>query len=188
MGIRIPYNVQSGVFRILLFSYYVSTVPMWCRNCTMARTAFQIEYSQGWIMVDAGMDRAVHHFFEKEKPQPFDEKSANLVASAVQQARLIVITHEHGDHIAGVIRNANSTVPSKTILTKEQVNALINDPQMPEIKLDEERSKEYIIADFQDVLPIAPGVVIIKAPGHTKGEIMIYAKLQNGKNTSLPAM
>lgn len=148
---------------------------------TMARTAFQINYADGFVMVDAGMDRAVHHFFEKESPQPFDDTLAAKVATAVQKAKLILITHEHGDHVAGVIRNANGTVPPKTILTKEQVATLINKPQMPEIKLDEERSRQYLVADFESVLPVAPGLVLLKAPGHTKGEIMVYAKLQNGK-------
>jgi len=149
--------------------------------CTIARTAFQIKYGQGYVMVDAGMDRAVHHFFEKDSPQPFDDAKANAVATAAQQAKLILITHEHGDHVAGVIRNANNTVPSKTILTRQQVNTLINNPHMPEIKLDETKSKEYIVTDFESVLPVAPGIVLIKAPGHTNGEIMIYTKLQNGR-------
>jgi glyoxylase-like metal-dependent hydrolase (beta-lactamase superfamily II) len=61
------------------------------------------------------------------------------------------------------------------------VNTLINNPQTPEIKLDEARSKEYMIVDIQSVLPVAPGLVLIKAPGHTPGELMVYAKLQNGK-------
>ena len=65
--------------------------------CTMARTAFQIEYGQGYVMVDAGMDRAVHHFFEKNGPQPFDDAKATLLATSIQQAKLILITHEHGD-------------------------------------------------------------------------------------------
>src|SRR5436190_6503280 len=146
-------------------------------NATMARTAFQVEYAQGYIMVDAGMDRAVHHFFEKNGPQPFDDSAANRVAVAVQQAKLIIVTHEHGDHIAGTIRNANNTIPGKTILTREQVNTLINNPQMPEIKLDENRSKEYIVVDVSSVLPIAPGLVMIKAPGHTPGEMRGYVKL-----------
>ena len=150
-------------------------------NATMARTAFQIEFPQGYIMVDAGMDRAVHHFFERNGPQPFDDSAANRVALAVQQAKLILVTHEHGDHIGGAIRNANNSIPSKTILTEEQVNALINKPQMPEIKLDEKRSQEYMVVDFESVLSVAPGVVLIKAPGHTPGELMIYAKMQNGK-------
>lgn len=148
---------------------------------TMARTAFQINYANGYIMVDAGMDRAVHHFFEKESPQPFDDKLAEQVSDALQHARLILITHEHGDHVAGVIRNANNNVAGRTILTAEQANTLIDNPQMPEIKLDKSKRSQYIITDFESILPVAPGVVLIKAPGHTKGEIMIYTKLKNGK-------
>lgn len=168
---------------------YASSIRKWSEvveggsedPCTMARTAFQVEFADGWIMVDAGMDRAVHHFFEKEKPQPFDDTAAAKVARAVQLSKLILITHEHGDHVAGAIRNANDQLPPKTILTRDQADRLINDPQMPEIKLDENRSKQYIIASFESVLPVAPGVVLIKAPGHTDGEIMIYTKLQNGR-------
>ena len=88
---------------------------------------------------------------------------------------------EHGDHVAGAIRNANDQLPPKTILTREQADNLINHPQIPEIKLDKNRSKQYIITSFESVLPVAPGVVLIKAPGHTDGEIMVYAKLQNGR-------
>ena len=150
-------------------------------NATMARTAFQIEYAKGYVMVDAGMDRAVHHFFEKNGAQPFDDSAANKVALAVQGAKLVLVTHEHGDHVAGVIRNANNSIPPKTILTKEQVNSVVNNPQMPEIKMDVARSKEYIVVDLNSILPVAPGVVLIKAPGHTPGEIMIYTRLQNGK-------
>jgi glyoxylase-like metal-dependent hydrolase (beta-lactamase superfamily II) len=149
--------------------------------CTMARTAFQISYGDEFIMVDAGMDRAVHHFFEKAGPQPFDDTLAAKVALALQRAKMVVVTHEHGDHVAGIIRNANNTIPLKTLLTKEQANTLINDPQMPEIKLDEEKSRQYMIVEFESVLPVAPGLVLIKAPGHTNGEIMIYTRLQNGK-------
>jgi glyoxylase-like metal-dependent hydrolase (beta-lactamase superfamily II) len=148
---------------------------------TMARTAFQVEYADGFIMIDAGMDKAVHHFFEKDGPQPFDDTLANKVAVAVQQARMILVTHEHGDHVGGVIRYANNTIPGKTILTREQVNTLITEPQMPEIKLDAEKSRQYLVAEFESVFPVAPGVVLIKAPGHTKGEIMIYVKTQAGR-------
>ena len=148
----------------------------------MARTAFQIQYPDGWIMVDAGMDKAVHHFFEKDGPQPFDQPKADSVRKAVEGARLILVTHEHGDHVAGVIRTAaTGSVPRKTILTRQQVNTLINEPQMPGIALTQEKSRQYIVVDLTDILPVAPGVVLIKAPGHTKGEIMVYARLQNGQ-------
>ncbi|MEI6946299.1 MBL fold metallo-hydrolase [Paraflavisolibacter sp. H34] len=150
--------------------------------CKMARTAFQIHYPDGWVMVDAGMDRQVHKFFEKEKPQPFDDAKADRVRQAVEGARLVLITHEHGDHVAGVIRTANTGgVPHKTLLTREQADALMTRPQMPEIKLGVPESRQYLIASFESLLPVAPGLVLIKAPGHTPGELMIYARLQNGK-------
>lgn len=168
---------------------YASSIKKWSDvieggsddPCTMARTAFQIVYPDGFIMVDAGMDRSVYRFFEKDGPQPFDDSLAQRVALSLQQARLILITHEHADHVAGVIQNANNTIPPKTILTDEQVQTLIDDPQLPEIKLDEKRSRQYIVTGLQSVLPVAPGVALIKSPGHTNGEIMVYAKLQNGK-------
>ena len=168
---------------------YAATVSKWKDileggnddTSSLARTTFQIVYADGYIMVDAGMDRAVHHFFENEGPQPFDDTLASKVAAAVQHAKLILVTHEHGDHVAGVVRTTNNTIPAKTILTEEQVYSLVNNPQMPEIKLAEERSKQYLVTSFESVLPVAPGVVLIKAPGHAKGEIMIYTRLQNGK-------
>jgi len=150
--------------------------------CKMARTAFQVMYPDGWIMVDAGMDRAVHKFFEKQGPQPFDDAKADSIRRAVENAKLILVTHEHGDHVAGVIRTAaTGSVPRKTILTRQQVNSLIEKPQMPEIALTEEKSRQYMVVDVESILPVAPGVVIIKAPGHTRGEIMIYTRLQNGQ-------
>ena len=150
--------------------------------CKMARTVFQIVYPDGWIMVDAGMNRDIHHFFEKQGPQPFDDAKAGQVVKAIQGAKLVLITHEHGDHVGNAVYgNQVSSVNFKTVLTKDQVNTLIHNPHMPEIKLDENKSKSYLVVDFDDILPVAPGVVLIKAPGHTPGEIMVYTKLQSGK-------
>lgn len=184
-ALTIPGSLPEGINYIK----YAASIRKWKDivedggndDATMARTAFQISYPDGYIMVDAGMDRAVHHFFEKESAQPFDDSLANKVSEALQDARLVLITHEHGDHVAGVIRNANNTLAGKTVLTKEQADVLTNEPQMPEIKLDDSKRNQYIIADFETILPVAPGVVLIKAPGHTSGEIMIYTKLKNGK-------
>ena len=176
-GMAIPGSLPASIHYIK----YASSIRKWSDivedggddPCTMARTAFQIVFEKSYIMVDAGMDRAVHHFFEKDSPQPFDDTAASRVAAAVQNAQMILVTHEHGDHVAGVIRNASDAVAAKTMLTSEQIQTLINEPQMPEIKLDENRAKQYINVSFESVLPVAPGVVLIKAPGHTAGEIMI---------------
>lgn len=52
---------------------------------------------------------------------------------------------------------------------------------MHEIKLSKEQTNQFNLINFREYLSIAPGVVLIKAPGHTASEIMIYVKLKNQK-------
>lgn len=147
-----------------------------------ARTAYQLVYANSSVMIDAGMDEQVHHFFGKGKVEPYFSSANDTIQKALVKASKILITHEHGDHIAGVLRTKNyKALAPKTILTYQQVNTLLHAPQMPELAIDRIRVKDFITVDFYDILPVAPGVVLIKAPGHTPGEIMIYAQCENGK-------
>src|SRR5712691_12921256 len=87
-----------------------------------ARTVFQVVYADGYVMVDAGMDEQVHNFFGRGVVEPYDPESAKQVERAVRGARAIIVTHEHGDHVAGVIHTPfASELASKTILTRDQV-------------------------------------------------------------------
>ena len=147
-----------------------------------ARTAFQVVYVDGTVMVDAGMDRQVHAFFGRGVAEPYDTAAAERVARAVDRARLIVVTHEHGDHVAGVIRAAHTAdLAHKTILTRTQVDTLITTPQMPEIKLSADLARQFIVVDYNECYPVAPGIVIIKAAGHTPGSQMVYVALESGR-------
>jgi glyoxylase-like metal-dependent hydrolase (beta-lactamase superfamily II) len=146
-----------------------------------ARTAFQVMYPDSYVMVDAGMDLAVHKFFGRGVEEPYDAAAAAQVERAVQGARLIVVTHEHGDHVGGVIRSSQAAaLAPKTILTRTQVEVLRTKPQMPEIQLSAEQAARYIVVDYDAYLPIAPGMAAIKAGGHTPGSQMIYVALQSG--------
>ena len=92
------------------------------------------------------------------------------------------MTHEHGDHVAGVIRTAFlDEIAPKTILTKTQVETLMTNPQMPEIKLTKEMAQRYVVIDYEKYFPFAPGMALMKAAGHTPGSQMIYVALENGK-------
>jgi glyoxylase-like metal-dependent hydrolase (beta-lactamase superfamily II) len=61
------------------------------------------------------------------------------------------------------------------------VQTLTTYPQLPEIKLTPEAARDYIVVDYEEYLPIAPGMVLIKAPGHTPGHQMIYVRLDSGR-------
>jgi len=143
---------------------------------------FQVVYGDGYVMVDAGMDQQVHKFFGRGVEEPYDAEAARQVERALRGARLIVVTHEHGDHVAGVIRTPlASELAQKTILTRTQVQTLATNPQMPEIKLTEEMARRYLVVDYDRYLPLAPGIALIKAPGHTPGSQMVYVALQSGR-------
>src|SRR5438876_1648828 len=48
-----------------------------------ARTAFQVMYPDGHIMVDAGMDQQIHRFFGRGVEEPFDAEAAAQVERAL---------------------------------------------------------------------------------------------------------
>jgi len=147
-----------------------------------ARTVFQVMYADGYVMVDSGMDEQVHKFFGRGVVEPYDTDAAKQVERAVRGARSILVTHEHGDHVAGVIHTTSaSELAPKTILTRDQVQTLLTSPQMPEIKLTPEMAGRYNVIDYDRYLPFGPGIVLIKAPGHTPGSQMIYVVLASGR-------
>jgi glyoxylase-like metal-dependent hydrolase (beta-lactamase superfamily II) len=147
-----------------------------------ARTAFQVTYPSGSVMIDSGMDQTVHKFFGFGREEPYWPDRNMAVQDALKKANLIVVTHEHGDHVAGVIRSeARKELAARTILTREQVRTLLLYPQMPEIRLTPEAARDYIVVDYESHLPVAPGVVLIKAAGHTPGHQMVYVRLSSGR-------
>jgi glyoxylase-like metal-dependent hydrolase (beta-lactamase superfamily II) len=147
-----------------------------------ARTAFQVVYADGAVMVDAGMDQQVHRFFGRGVEEPYFPEAAGHVARAVGAARMVVVTHEHGDHVAGIVAGdrARELAP-KTVLTRTQVQTLLNTPQMPEIRLTPEDARRYIVVDYDRYFPLAPGMALVKAAGHTPGSQMVYVALESGR-------
>src|SRR5262249_6167966 len=68
-----------------------------------------------------------------------------------------------------------------TILTRDQIQTLMNNPQMPEIKITPEEASRYKVVDYEKYMPVGPGLTLIKAPGHTPGSQMIYVVLASGR-------
>jgi len=147
-----------------------------------ARTVFQVVFADGTVMIDSGMDEQVHRFFGRGVVEPYYPDAAKQVERALRGARSIIITHEHGDHVAGVIRTPFvAELAPKTLLTRAQVQVLETDPQMPEIKITPEMASRYNVIDYEKYLPLGPGLALIKAPGHTPGSQMVYVALESGR-------
>ena len=77
------------------------------RPVTMPRTAFQVVYPDGTVMIDAGLDRETHDSFSTpDKREPYFPDQFAKLQRALDAARMIVLTHFHADHVAGVTRAA----------------------------------------------------------------------------------
>jgi glyoxylase-like metal-dependent hydrolase (beta-lactamase superfamily II) len=145
---------------------------------------FQIRFAHGWIMVDAGMTRE-QAVAAQDTSRFFDDQYARTV-SALRGANLIVVTHEHYDHVGIVARSAVADeLAPKTMLTRAQMESLLHNQKMTLIPFDSTRAERYVVVDYDRMLPIAPGVVLIKAPGHTPGSQAVYVKLASGREVIL---
>ena len=148
-----------------------------------ARTVFQVVYPDGYVMVDAGMDEPMHKQIGRgAEGEPYFAEQARQVDAALRGARSIIFTHEHGDHITGVIRTPwLAELAPKTILTRSQANTLETRPQFPDLRITEEQAQRYHIIDYDRYMAFAPGWTLIKAAGHTPGSQMMFITLEGGR-------
>jgi glyoxylase-like metal-dependent hydrolase (beta-lactamase superfamily II) len=149
---------------------------------TMPRTAFQVVYPDGSVMLDSGLDRATHDSFSPDKPEPYFPEEFARLRRALDAARLIVLTHFHADHVAGVVTAPNfAELAAKTIVTAHTARLMCETPHRPHLRLSETQVARFIVIDYRQCMPVAPGLVLIKAAGHSPDMQMAYVRLQSGR-------
>jgi glyoxylase-like metal-dependent hydrolase (beta-lactamase superfamily II) len=149
---------------------------------TMPRAAFQVVYPDCTVMLDSGLDKATHDSFSPDKPEPYFPDQFARLERALNAARLIVFTHHHADHVAGVLCAANfSALAAKTVITMDTADCLMNTPHRPHLKLTQAAIDRFIVLDYPTYYPVAPGMVLIRAPGHSIDSQMVYLRLQSGR-------
>ena len=113
----------------------------------------------------------------------FDEAAYQRMNAAMEKAAQIIVTHEHFDHIAGILEHPNlAQILPAVKLTREQINN--PDGMLPSL-LPEGLFDDYQPLEYEGMHAIAPGVVLIKAPGHTPGSQMVYVRLADGREVLL---
>jgi len=149
---------------------------------TMPRTAFQVVYPDCTVMLDSGFDKATHDSFSPDKPEPYFPDEFARLERALNAARLIVLTHHHADHAGGVITAPNfDALAAKTVITMDTADCLMNTPHRPHLKLAQAAIDKFIVLDYPTYYPVAPGMVLIRAGGHSTDSQMVYMRLQSGR-------
>jgi glyoxylase-like metal-dependent hydrolase (beta-lactamase superfamily II) len=144
------------------------------QSMRMPVPVFQVVFPDSTVIVDTGMDQAS---FGQMFGGSFSTENYDRLQSALRQSQAILLTHEHLDHIAGLTHSPylDELLP-KVILTREQVGALT-----PDTGITPEQRLRLTPLVYDRYHPVAPGLVLVKAPGHSPGSQMVYLRLQNGE-------
>jgi len=154
------------------------------RNLDMPVSAYEVVYKDHAVIIDTAFNGDVA---KQMGAKVFDDAAYSRLCAALATAQLIVVTHEHPDHAGGLLAQPNlKDLMGKTRLTQVQVTELkkaIREAPVSKLNVSATVFDGYQGIDVDDApyRTIAPGVVLIKAPGHTPGSQMIYVKRADGQ-------
>ena len=146
------------------------------RRRALEVAAFQVRYADGsYAILDTAGTRAE---FEKNFIEPYySDEAWKTLQQALPKARAIAVTHEHFDHISGVRAGNLAQLAPALRLTKEQIETA---PRNGLPGFTAQQQSAITAFDCPTACSVAPGIVMLRAPGHTPGSVMLFVKLASG--------
>jgi glyoxylase-like metal-dependent hydrolase (beta-lactamase superfamily II) len=125
-------------------------------------------------LIDTALDQQAAKSMGMES---FEARAWLKVERAMGEASLILLTHEHADHLGGAVSTRNPAVLGRVAFNQAQLpgNRWTDLLHWPRVGLP-----RPTISGSQPVA-VAPGVGVIPAPSHTPGSQMVFVRLANGR-------
>lgn len=137
--------------------------------------SYQIVYDDRYVIIDAVNDEETQK--EVFPWSDFLPENYERMQEVLRGASKILLTHEHFDHAAGISRSPYfAEIAPRVRMTAEQLSS----PEMEASKFTRAHQNALAPVTYDRMHAPAPGVVLIKAPGHTPGTQMIFVRLQDG--------
>jgi glyoxylase-like metal-dependent hydrolase (beta-lactamase superfamily II) len=137
--------------------------------------AYQLVYPDRTVILDAAMSQAQA---ARMGGRDYDAAAWKRLEGAMAAASAVYVTHEHGDHMGGVFAGA---LPPHARLTPEQLSS----DRFKPLVIDEAAKKAVQPLVYEDMTALAPGLVAIKAPGHTPGSQWFFVTRADGRELLL---
>ena len=144
----------------------------------MVHPVFQIAYADRFLLLDSGFDPEMHQAMAEGSGLPFHDDAWQRVQDAFPRAEAIVLTHEHADHMKGL-----AVYPDpEALVGRVRFNEaqLANTERMDAVEMPQVLRETEPLA-YDPYLALAPGVVLIRAAGHTPGSQLAYVALADGR-------
>ncbi|MCM3503170.1 MBL fold metallo-hydrolase [Microbacterium sp. P26] len=151
----------------------------------MAYSFWVLRNDRTVILVDTGMSE----FGARSRGRGFDRSTADALADLgiePDHVALVILSHAHYDHIGGL-----SQLPGRPVTMSEDEYAFWRTPNSRRALLRsvvDEADLRHLDSVAEagrltlttGVREVAPGVVVVPAPGHTPGEIAVLVKTGSG--------
>ena len=143
----------------------------------MVHGAYQVVYADGsYALIDSGFGRQVFEQMAARGEAEYDAAAFDALTRALPGARVVVMTHEHLDHIQGLaeVDDAKAMAAVAFVSTAQYQN-----PETAEL-LPPNLMAALHPVHYEGAHAIAPGIAVLAAPGHTPGSQLVYVHPANG--------